>query len=192
MTVKRENWLPTRRSLLTRLKNWDDAEGWRQFFDTYSKLLYTVAVRKGFDDAEAQDIVQETIISVARHIPNFHYDPVHGSFKAWLLRIARSRIIDHIRKRGRQPQHASAPPTTGTSRTAFIDRVPDPKGPDLDGVWDEEWQKHLFKAALEKVKEKVSDKDFQIFDCHVLKDWPVKEVVSVLRVSEAYVYTAKS
>ena len=164
MSAKRDNWLPTRRSLLTRLKRWDDQEGWRQFFDTYSKLLYAVTIRHGFNDAEAQDIVQETVISVARHIPNFQYDPEQGSFKAWLLRIARSRIIDHIRKRERQPQRENPPSTAGTARTAFIHKLPDPKGPEIDRVWDEEWEKHLFNAALEKIKEKVSDKDFQIFE----------------------------
>src|SRR5262245_48540471 len=36
MAAKADNWLPTRRSLLQRLKRWDDQESWRDFFDTYS------------------------------------------------------------------------------------------------------------------------------------------------------------
>jgi len=185
------NWLATRKTLLTRLKHWDDQEGWRRFFDTYSRLLYSVAARHGFNDAEAQDIVQETVIAVARHMPDFEYDPKRGSFKGWLLHIARSRIIDHLRKRQRQPQRESSP-RTATSGTTLIQRLPDPRTPDLERLWEEEWQKNIFDAALKKVKEKVSSKDFQIFDCHVHKQWPVKDVVALLRVSEAYVYTAKS
>src|ERR1044071_9304757 len=98
------NWLPTRRSLISRLKNWNDDGSWNDFFDTYSKLLYSVAAKSGFTDAEAQDVVQETSISVAKHIPDFKYDPARGSFKNWLLNFARCRIIDYVRKRQRRPQ----------------------------------------------------------------------------------------
>ncbi len=191
MSSKRDPWLPTRRSLLSRLKNWDDNESWRDFFDTYSRLLYSVAGRSGFTDAEAQDIVQETIISVAKHIPGFHYDPARGSFKNWLLNIARCRIIDHVRKRQRQPQREDPRPAE-TAQTSFIHKIPDPTPDRIDKLWEEEWQKHLFDAALERVKKRVSAKEFQIFDCYVLKQWPVNEVTAALRVSEASVYTAKS
>src|SRR6059036_2366590 len=131
MPAKADNWLPTRRSLLQRLKNWDDQESWRDFFDTYSRIIYTVAVKAGFNDPEAQDIVQETIIGVAKEMPSFNYDPAIGSFKAWLLRIARRRIIDHQRKRQSQPQHQSQP-TTATSGTATINKLPDLRPSELD------------------------------------------------------------
>src|SRR5580658_10178103 len=53
--------IPTRRSLLSRLKNWNDNESWKTFFDTYWRLIYNTAVRAGLNDAEAQDVVQDTI-----------------------------------------------------------------------------------------------------------------------------------
>ena len=60
------DFIPTRRSLLTRLKNWDDQESWRVFFDTYWKLIYGVAIEAGLTDTEAQEVVQETVITVAK------------------------------------------------------------------------------------------------------------------------------
>src|SRR5690349_5651338 len=81
--------LPTRRSLLTRLKKWDDQESWQDFFDTYWQLIYSVALRSGLNDSEAQDVVQETVAAVARQMPNFKYNPAIGSFKSWLLLITR-------------------------------------------------------------------------------------------------------
>ena len=56
MAKHRNTLIPTRRSLLTRLKNWDDQEGWREFFDTYWNLIYGVALKAGLTDAEINQI----------------------------------------------------------------------------------------------------------------------------------------
>lgn len=94
-----DDFLPTRRSLLTRLKHWDYREGWQEFFDTYWKLIYGVGRKAGLTDAEAQDAVQETVITVSRQMPAFKYDPAKCSFKSWLLLITRQRIACQFRKR---------------------------------------------------------------------------------------------
>ena len=101
------DWLPTRRSLL---KDWDDQESWQVFFDDYWKLIYSLAIKAGLNDAEAQDVVQETVLSVCRQMPDFKYDPGIGSFKSWLSLICRRRIADHFRKRYRPDViHVSLP-----------------------------------------------------------------------------------
>src|SRR5438477_4723460 len=99
MARQLDSFIPTRKSLLTRLKNWDDQEGWKEFFETYWRLICSVANKSGFNDAEAQDIVQETVISVAKKMRRFKYDPAIGSFKAWLLLVTRSRIAEHFRRK---------------------------------------------------------------------------------------------
>src|SRR5436190_12630360 len=99
MATTPQEIIPTRQSLLDRLKDWHDDSSWKDFFDTYWSLIYGVARKAGLSDAEAQDVVQETIISVARQMPDFRYDPALGSFKAWLMRLARWRITDHFRKK---------------------------------------------------------------------------------------------
>jgi RNA polymerase sigma factor (sigma-70 family) len=183
-------FIPTRRSLLSRLKNWDDAESWRDFFDTYWRLIYSVAIKAGLNDAEAQDVVQETVLSVARRMPNFKYDPAVGSFKSWLLLITRRRIADHFRKRRRGDARCEPIPDNA-SETAFLERVLDPAGGDLEAVWAAEWDKNILDRAIDRVKRKVDPKQFQIFDCYVLKEWPVKEIRRILGVSDSQVYLAK-
>src|SRR5258706_14947787 len=84
--------IPTRQSLLSRLKDWKDEESWRVFFDTYWKLIYGAAMKAGLSDAEAQDVVQETVISVLKSMPGFEYNTEKGSFKSWLLRLTNWRI----------------------------------------------------------------------------------------------------
>src|SRR5271154_3734366 len=92
-------FIPTRQSLLSRLKDWNDQESWRVFFDTYWKLIYNAAIKAGLTDAEAQDTVQETVISVMKSMPDFQYDAKKGSFKGWLLSLTKWRITDQFRKR---------------------------------------------------------------------------------------------
>lgn len=63
--------VPTRNSLLLRLRDWQDQESWKDFFDTYWKLIYNAAVKAGLNDAEAQDAVQETVVAVMKKLPTF-------------------------------------------------------------------------------------------------------------------------
>jgi RNA polymerase sigma factor (sigma-70 family) len=182
--------IPTRRTLLSRLKQWDDQESWQDFFNTYWKLIYGVALRAGLGETEAQDVVQDTIVSVARQMPNFKYDPAIGSFKTWLLLITRRRIHDHLRKQYRRIKPDDPAPGE-TSHTARLERIPDPASVELDSIWDEEWKRQLFDAAVHRVKTQVDAKHFQIFDCYVLKEWPVKEVTKTFGVSASQVYIIK-
>src|SRR5205823_2324565 len=99
MTTDPPEFMPTRSSLLSRLKDWDDAAGWREFFDTYWKLIYSAAVKAGLSDAEAQDVVQETVLSVAKKMHGFKYDRALGSFKSWLLQLTHWRILNQLKKR---------------------------------------------------------------------------------------------
>jgi RNA polymerase sigma-70 factor (ECF subfamily) len=62
MNQSQAEYLPTRQSLLERLRRWDDQESWRDFFNLYWGLLYATAIKSGLSDQEAQDVVQDTII----------------------------------------------------------------------------------------------------------------------------------
>src|SRR5262245_57545066 len=94
-----DSLLQTRQSLLLRLRDWQDQEGWQDFFDTYWPLIYNVARASGLADGEAQEVAQTTFIYLARRMPNFHYDRKCGSFKSWLRVVTRSRIHVFCRKR---------------------------------------------------------------------------------------------
>jgi len=183
--------LATRRSLLTRLKQSDAQESWRQFFDTYWRLIYTTASGAGLTDSEAQEVVQETVLTVARKIKSFRYDPTVGSFKGWLLTIVRWRIADQFRKRQQQVQRFQGSGQTMTQGTATIERVADPGAIDLDMIWQEEWQRAMFTAALARVKRQANARHYQMFDLHAVKQWPVQKVAQVLGVSAGQVRLAK-
>jgi RNA polymerase sigma-70 factor (ECF subfamily) len=187
--MKTAGLLATRRSLVDRLANWDDQRRWQDFFDTYWKLIYSAAQKSGLTNSEAQEVVQETVITVAKKIDKLHYDPALGSFKGWLLQITRWRIADQFRKRDSMQTQREHPEED--RKTATIERLPDLNVVDLDVLWEREWQENLFDAAIARVKKKVDPKQFQIFDCYVRKEWPARKVAAQLRVSVGQVYLTR-
>jgi RNA polymerase sigma factor (sigma-70 family) len=182
--------IPTRLSLLTRLKDWNDQESWKAFFDTYWKLIYRAAVKAGLNDSEAQEVVQETVISVSKSMPQFEYDSEKGSFKGWLLRLTSWRVSDQLRKRQRDNRFRQAEPRTATG-TAAVERLADPAASGLEVSWDDDWEKNLVDAAIERVKRKVDAKHYQAFDLYVFKEWPVSRVAKALKMNRGRIYVIK-
>src|SRR5438874_1031501 len=158
MAMDPDEFIPTRQSLLQRLKNWQDERGWQEFFDTYWKLIYSVALQAGLSDADAQDVVQETVISVAKQMEGFTYDPAAGSFKAWLMRITKRRISDRLRKKYYQAGENKFPREEPLHST-IIENHPADSSFDLENIWNEEWQRNAMEAALEKVKAQSDPKE---------------------------------
>jgi RNA polymerase sigma-70 factor (ECF subfamily) len=185
---KADDMIPTRDSLLSRLKDWGDNASWHDFFNTYWRLVYGVALKAGLSDQEAQEVVQETVITVARRIPEFKYDPSVCSFKTWLLNLTRWRIVDQLRKRKSEGRRA---PAAETTHTTVIERIADPAGVDLEAVWDAEWEQYLLDNAIARIKRKVSPEQYQMFDLAVFRRWPVKKVARELGVSLGTVYLAR-
>jgi len=193
--------IQTRPSLLNRLKTGDDTESWQEFYRVYGKLVRDFAVQAGLTDTEADEVVQETAIAMARHLPGFHYDPKVCRFKTWLLNQTAWRIKDQFKKRGKVGQasrltgagESPASLSDDTARTATINRVPDPAAAavNLDALFDAEWRKNLLVTALERLKPKFSLKQIQMFDLHALKEWPAADVAKSLGVTLANVYVTK-
>src|SRR2546425_1297771 len=181
--------IPTRASLINRLKDWQDQVSWQEFFDIYWKLIYGVARKAGLTDAESQDVVQVTMASVAKHMPTFQYDPAIGSFKAWLLIKTRWCIIDQFRKRGPLAEHRHF--FSQNNGTGTVEKVADPAAQALDVIWEAEWENNLVNAAVTKVKCHLDPQKYQIFDFYVNKNWPPEKVAKTFSISVNQVYLVK-
>ncbi|MGA2656865.1 MAG: sigma-70 family RNA polymerase sigma factor [Verrucomicrobiota bacterium] len=186
--------VPTRSSLLSRLRNAGDEASWRFFFETYWALIYNVARKSGLADSDAQDIVQETVIAVARKMPAFRYDAAKGSFKQWLLLVTRRRIHDHFRRAYRAQVLLGGASSAGGSGQRDLEQVPSPAlAPDaeIDAAWETEWRESLFQAALARVRQRANPKQYQAFDYCVLQGLKAAEAARRLGMSAAQVYLAK-
>jgi RNA polymerase sigma factor (sigma-70 family) len=183
-----DHGMPTRRSLISRLRDWEDRASWQEFFDTYWKLIYAVALKSGLSNTEAEEVVQETVISLAKKMPSFEYDPAKCSFKGWLKHVTRLRIIDQFRKRRPdQLQRSTGPDSEGTDT---VERIPDPHGQAMEEVWDLEWEANLLDVAIERVRAKTKAAQYQVFSMHMVQQIPAREVARLLGISLGRVYFA--
>ena len=181
-----EDSLQTRASLLSRLKNWEDADSWQDFANTYERLIYATALRSGLTHSEAKDVLQEVLVSVAKTIDEFKSDPARGSFKSWLLNLTRWRITDQVRKRPYLPPNADKPKPPDDTPT--VERIPDDSNDVLAGIWESEWRQSLLEAAVARLRRRTKPKQFQIFELFALRHWSVSKVAEELGVSLGQVY----
>ena len=100
------------------------------------------------------------------------------------------RVSNHLRKK-QLPLAERELGDEDSSRTDRLERIPAPEADPIGQVWEEEWAKNLADVAIERVKQKVAIKHFQMFDLYVLKNWPVREVARSLHTNIGSVYLAK-
>ena len=172
----------TRPSLLTRLKDLEDQKSWQEFFETYWRLIYNVALKCGLSHEESQDIVQESILRAVENIGRFERRNRKGAFKAWLRTIARSQIAMFWRSRKSRPE----------ARTDH-DIEPDALAAeaDLEKIWDEEWRKNIQHAALTQLKLHSRPRHYQIFHAYVIQEMDAKRVAKTFGVGMSQVYVIK-
>lgn len=178
----------TRRSLIVKLQDWQDRRSWDEFYRTYWRLIYSVATKAGLKDDEAWDVVQETVLTIAKQSRKGLYDPERGSFKSWLLKVTGWRINDCFRKSRRERTLISP---DGEPDVDHAGTIADMDGLTFEKIWEREWKQNITKAALERVKAKVSPKQYQIFDYAVLREMDTSRVRELLGVSLASIYLAK-
>jgi RNA polymerase sigma factor (sigma-70 family) len=190
MADQRDDSCSTRPSLLERVKDRGDQQSWEEFNHVYRKLIFGFALKAGLTESEAEEVAQETLIAAAKNLPEFRYNPTICSFKTWLLNLSKWRVTDQLRKRLPVASRAASS-EEATSRTATIERVPDPAGRQLEALWDEEWRTTLVEAACAKVNPQVDAKEWQMFDLYALKGWSAREVAKAVGVNIGRVYLAK-
>ncbi|MEL7497621.1 MAG: sigma-70 family RNA polymerase sigma factor [Planctomycetota bacterium] len=174
----------TRKSLLMRVKDSEDALAWSQFADLYGPLIFRYGKRKGFQDADAADLMQDVLGRVAQSIGKFDYDPSVGRFRSWLFLISRQAISGLLKKRDRQPIG------TGGSRVAEL--IADLPAEQDESIWESDYRQHLLNWAMEKIQGQFAESTWRAFCETAINNNPAQLVADSLGMSIGAVYIAKS
>jgi RNA polymerase sigma factor (sigma-70 family) len=176
----------TRPSLLVRLRDTKDELAWNEFTAIYSPLIYRLACRRGFQDADAADLVQEVLRAVAGAIDRWAPDPSRGPFRIWLFRIARNMMLNLVTNQRRHPR--------GTGRDevrSLLEAQPSPSPEDSE-LFEMEYKRQLFRWAADKVRGEFRSPTWDAFWQTGVDGKKAQEVASALGTSVGAVYMARS
>ena len=88
-------------TLLNAIANNTDTVRWTEFFVKYEPVMRGYLVSR-FPALDHDDIIQETLKSLVRRLPDYRYTPDEkGHFSAYLLGIVKHKAIDRLRKEKR-------------------------------------------------------------------------------------------
>lgn len=173
----------TRRSLLVRLRNSRDDQSWAEFTAVYEPVIYRMTKRRGLQDADAREVVQEVLMSVASAIDRFDLDAA-GSFRGWIARITRNATVDQFRKLASQEQ------ATGTSDVMRqLDALPEQQ--QCADEFDRDRREQLFRWAASEVRRKTGEVNWMAFWKTSVDAKPITDVAVELGISEGAVYVAR-
>lgn len=176
----------TRSSLLLRLRNAGDQQAWAEFLEIYQPLIFRLTRQRGLQDADAREVTQEVLVSVAGAIGRWESDPARGSFRGWLATIARNLVVNFLIRQSRHPRG------TGDSDFArWLDEVPS-----LDcgesRLFDLERRRQVFLWAAEEIESEFRSETWQAFWNTSVIGCEVSEVARELKMSAGAVYVARS
>lgn len=175
----------TSRSLLEGVKA-DEAAAWERLVTLYAPLVFHWCRRWDLREADIADILQDVFQSVFRHVAGFRKEREGDSFRAWLRRITRSKVADHLRRLGREPQG-----TGGTDAQARLAEVPFPQPPDEDSDADEPAERGLFFRALGLIRPDFEERTWQAFWRTAVEGESAAEAGQALSMSAGAVRVAK-
>jgi RNA polymerase sigma factor (sigma-70 family) len=176
---------PTRDSLILRLRDPADAVAWREFTALYEPLVYHLACRKGLQDADARDLCQEVLLTVARAVHRWEPDPARGSFRGWLSRITRNLLVNFLTR-----QHE--PRGSGASSAQELLEAQPSADPSAAALFEVEYRRRVFRWAAGEIQGEFTPTTWQAFWRTAVGGQPPKEAASELGLTVGAVYIARS
>ncbi len=169
----------TRVSLLARVRNPQDAAAWHEFNRIYFPLIFRYARARGLSRADADDIAQECMVSINRHLVGFVHDRRKGTFKRWLRTMVNRKVIDLFRRR--------RPALPGSAVLNRLIEVED----EGRSLWERQWEKEHLMYCLERVREEVAERTYEAFVQYALMDRPPADIAGELGMTVNQLYNIK-
>ena len=175
----------TRASLILRLKDAEDDAAWDEFAAIYAPVIFRVATSRGFQAADAENLIQEVFLAVANSVSKWLEREDRGRFRAWLLRIARNESVDMLTRRATRPLGRN-----GSTTDRVLTNLP--ARDELSSALDLEYERAVFHRAAEQVRAIVSEKTWNAFWLTNIDGLPVTEVARRLNIRRGNVYVCRS
>lgn len=184
--VRRQGWPTTQITLLRDVAEQCDERSWERFVRLYGPLIQRYCLRRGLQDADAYDVVQDVLLQISRGIGDFRYDVERGRFRNWLGTVTHRAMLKHVAKSRR----ASGGRAAGESADATLPILEGEQA--LDEVWVEAFNAHIYREAIQRLRLQFSAETWRAFEATFSEDRPPHEVAQELQRPVGWVYQAKS
>lgn len=175
----------TRASLLLQIRDGTNHVAWQEFMRLYGPVVYGFARKRGLQDADAADLMQDVMRSVSTSIGRLDYDRNQGAFRGWLLTITRNKVFNFLSARRIRPQGSG-----DTTTNRLLDAQPDAS--DGADVWEVEYQRRLAALAMERVKSEFQENTWQAFWLTAVDGTSAADAAKRIGMSPGAIYVAKS
>lgn len=155
---------------------------WREFVDRYGELIRGFCSARGVFGQDCDDIVQDVLLSLAKAMPGFRYDPSKGKFRSYLKTVTLHAIF---RKSGqKQPARTLEDVDRLTHAAAADDAV--------DATWEQEWRRYHLRRAMLVIDAEFSSRDRAAFTRYAVGGEDGSSVAKDLGVSMEALYQIKT
>lgn len=171
-------------SLIIRIQDPSNRAAWEQFEQLYRPVIFRIARAKGLQHADALDLVQQVLISVASAIDRF--EKQKGiRFRNWLGRVTRNAILKALARQSN---------VRGLGGSAVLDVLSNlpADDPETDSLINLEYRRELFRIAAQRVRGEVHEETWLAFEMTALQQTPIQQAAKFLAVSSGSIYAARS
>jgi RNA polymerase sigma-70 factor (ECF subfamily) len=169
-------------TLLERVRGRDEA-AWGNLLRLYAPLVERWCGHWGLRGADADDVRQEVFQAVAAGLDTFRRERSGDTFRGWLRVITRNKLIDHSRRRQRQPEAHGGSDAHRQLQQVAEPQLPEDSQEDLSG---------LYHRALELVRGEFEARTWEAFWRSAVEGQAPALIAADLGVTPAAVRKAKS
>jgi RNA polymerase sigma factor (sigma-70 family) len=177
------DWGRTRGSLLIRLRDAQNHAAWREFVELYQPVIYRLCRRRGVRHSDAEDLVQQVLILVARAVDRFDASSQRGTFRGWLYRISHNVIVNFLSRD--LPKNRA----TGGDDSGVLSAAAEKENSSLVRM---EVRRQLFREAAQRAREEFEESTFRAFWLTSVEDKSIEEAAAQLNKSTGAIYAARS
>lgn len=176
--------METSHSLLVRLRDPADADAWYQFAAVYRPVILRMALARGLQHTDAEDLAQKVLVSVANSIERWEPSG-RARFRTWLKRVIDNAVLNALTRT--RPDTASA----GDQVHELLSRLPDHRGPDSE-LLRMEYRREVLQWAARRIRCEFTETTWQAFWLTAVQSRPAEEVGRLLGRTRGGVYAARS
>ena len=175
----------TRPSLFLRLKEGDDEAAWEEFVAIYRTVIVRLAMLKGLQHCDAEDLAQQVLISISKSIPKWEQDACRAHFRTWLQIVVRNATLNAI-LRSTPDRAVGGTSVLNVLHAQTIDSQDD------SALFDLEWRRESFRWAADQVREEFQPATWEAFWLTAVEGMTAAEAADRVRKSVGALYVARS